>query len=71
MGEMEMDLRFITETQIMVLTDCMSISVEKRTFHDSQFGHLDICVFHLLKWENKHRNKCWGREVRDNHFKFG
>lgn len=50
----------------------MSISVGEGTFHiipsRDIFG---ICIFQLLKWENRHRNTCWGREVRDNNFRFG
>lgn len=53
----------------MALTDQMSISVEKGTFHViSQFGHEGICVFHSLKGENRYT--CWGREIRDDNFRF-
>lgn len=40
----------------------VNLSGEKNISNNSQFGHLGICVFHLLKWENKHRKTHVGGE---------
>lgn len=55
----------------MALTCQMSMSVEKDISHDSEFGHLGIYVFYSLKCENGWISTCWGREIRDDNFRFG